>query len=133
MGEFVVTQVKSARTDDRWLDYSRCTAPQAVEFLGSTFADSKGTEFRAKHWITGRVLNKAQLECMASYPDGFNEREPREWWRVTMHWEGESDPTEVACTPYIYMLGKAISDLHARGLESGRGDVMRIEIVGEDA
>jgi len=132
MGEFVVVQVKSAKTDDKWMDYSRCSARNAVEFLVSSFADSKGTEFRAKHWITGNLLNKAQLESMTVEPGAFAEREPREWWRVTMTWEGESCPSDSTYSPWIYKLQEAISELHRRGLNAGRGDVMRIEIAVEE-
>lgn len=130
MGEFVVVQIKAA-DGDSWMDYSRCTAAEARGFLAGK-PEWELSRWRAKHWITGNLLSKEQLGCMSVYPDGFNEREPREWWRVTMTWEGESHPSFSEVCPYIYKLQHAINVLQSRGLEAQRGDIMRIEIVSEE-
>lgn len=133
MGEYVVVQVL---TDGQWLDYARATAAQTLHMFKSRKVQAARHTWRAKHWISGNVLETPQLQCMSLEPDRFEDREPREWWRVTMHFEGEpdqADPTETTFFGVLYLVKEAVQVCQALGRMNQRGDIARIEIVSEVA
>lgn len=69
--EFVVIQVWTryeGSTDGRWLDYSRCTAAEALRYMTS--------KQRAKHWISGDELTVSQLERMTVAPELWESKPP---------------------------------------------------------
>lgn len=64
VGEYVVIQVRSDKTGGEWLDYGRTSAGQARVFLG----DKASSTYRAKHWVTGELLDSDQLKIMDREP-----------------------------------------------------------------
>ena len=70
-GEYVVIQVWSKSYDSAeasWLDYSRCTASQALSFLADRNRPDTVHRYRAVHWIYSEiVLNDRQLREMAQH------------------------------------------------------------------